>query len=51
MYERHTFLLGWFIELGVNPQTAIEDACKIEHVISAETFDAVKKHVKYVKGR
>ncbi len=34
------FLLGWFIELGVDSKTAIEDACKNEHVISAETFEA-----------
>ena len=44
MYERHTFLTDWLTELGVDQKTAAEDACKIEHVISAESFDAIKKH-------
>ena len=42
-YERHTVLTKLFIKLGVNEFTAENDACKIEHVISAETFDALKK--------
>ncbi len=50
IYERHTFLSGWFIELGVDPKTAVEDACRMEHIISPETFAAIKKHVKRVKG-
>ena len=50
IYERHTFLSGWFIELGIDPKTAVEDACRMEHIISSETFDAIKKHVKRVKG-
>ena len=41
-YERHQVLTDFFIKLGVCPQTASEDACKIEHVISNETFDAIK---------
>lgn len=45
MYERHTFLTSWLTKLGVNPSIAAEDACRIEHVISAETFEALKKHV------
>ena len=44
MYERHTLISNWLITLGVNPRTAVEDACRIEHVISAESFDAIKKH-------
>lgn len=44
IYERHQLLTGWFISLGVDPETAAEDACRIEHVISAKTFDALKKH-------
>ncbi len=44
MYERHTLISDWLITLGVNPKTAVEDACKIEHVISAESFAAIKKH-------
>lgn len=45
MYERHLLLSQWLIRLGVNEKTAVEDACKIEHVISKESFDAIKKHV------
>ncbi len=45
MYERHTFLSRWLRDLGVDEKTAVEDACKIEHVISAESFDAIKKNV------
>lgn len=41
-YERHRVLTGFFVKLGVDPATASEDACKIEHVISNETFDAIK---------
>lgn len=44
MYERHTYLSDWLIHLGVEPKTAVEDACRIEHVISAESFQAIKKH-------
>lgn len=43
MYERHTTLSNWLIGLGVNPETAVEDACKIEHIISEESFKAIKK--------
>ena len=46
IYERHTLLSEWLTDMGVDPQTAAEDACRIEHVISSETFDALKKHVK-----
>lgn len=45
MYERHTMLSEWLIFLGVDKKTAVEDACRIEHVISAESFDAIKKHI------
>ena len=44
-YERHTILTEYFIKLGVNKDTAAEDACKIEHDISDETFEAIKKLV------
>ena len=46
MYERHTLITRWLVSLGVSEQTASEDACKIEHVLSAETFEAVKRHAK-----
>ena len=45
MYERHTLLTGWLVKLGVPPDVATEDACKIEHVISDETFEVLKKHI------
>ncbi len=44
IYERHTLLTDFLIRLGVNEKTAAEDACKIEHHISDETFSAIKKH-------
>ena len=45
MYERHKFLSQWLIRLGVDEQTAVSAACRIEHVISAKSFEAIKKHV------
>ncbi len=45
IYERHTLLSSWLASLGVCPEVAAEDACRIEHVISAESFEALKKHV------
>ena len=45
IYERHTLLQDWLITLGVDPKIAAEDACRIEHVISAESFQAIKDHV------
>lgn len=44
MYERHTLLSDWLMRLGVQPKTAAEDACRMEHVISAESFEAIKHH-------
>ena len=45
IYERHEFLSQWLIQLGVDPVTAVDDACRIEHFISEESFKAIKKHV------
>ena len=45
IYERHTALSGWLMELGVSKKTALEDACRMEHVISAESFEAIKTHI------
>ena len=45
IYERHTFLSGWLISLGVDETIAAEDACRMEHVISKESFAAIKKYV------
>jgi Mn-dependent DtxR family transcriptional regulator len=44
IYERHTVLTQLLIRLGVSPETAASDACKIEHNISDESFEALKKH-------
>ena len=46
IYERHTLLADWLKTLGVSPETAAEDACRIEHVISEESFEAIKRHVR-----
>lgn len=45
IYERHTTLTQMFLTLGVSRETAVEDACRIEHVISDEAFLAIKKHL------
>ena len=46
IYTRHKILKDFFVSLGVDPDIAEEDACRIEHVISDTTFEALKKHVK-----
>lgn len=46
IYERHTVLTAALEALGVDKETAAEDACKIEHDISDRTFDAIKAHMK-----
>lgn len=46
IYERHTILSKALIMLGVDEETATEDACKIEHVISDKSFESIKKHIK-----
>ncbi len=43
MYERHTWISNWLVSLGVDEKTAVQDACRIEHVISQESFDAIKR--------
>lgn len=43
--ERHTILSDWLISIGVNQETALEDACKVEHDLSEESFEAIKKAV------
>jgi len=45
MYERHVIISDWLIFLGVDKQTALYDACRVEHVISEQSFEAVKKHI------
>ena len=46
IYERHELLSAWLVRLGVDPRVAAEDACRIEHVISEESFDALRRHVR-----
>ncbi|MCI8453208.1 MAG: metal-dependent transcriptional regulator [Lachnospiraceae bacterium] len=50
IYERHTALSEWLSRLGVDKKTAAEDACRIEHVISAESFAAIKRHIQNTNG-
>lgn len=45
MLERHKLISDWLMRLGVSEATAVEDACRIEHVISQESFEAIKKHI------
>jgi DtxR family Mn-dependent transcriptional regulator len=45
MLERHTFIANWLMSLGVDETVAFEDACRMEHVISRESFEAIKKHM------
>ena len=44
MYERHQFLTDLFIRIGVSEDTAKKDACRVEHYVSKETFEAMKRH-------
>ena len=44
VYEKHTVLSRWLVSLGVDPKTAAEDACRMEHVISQESFTKLKEH-------
>ncbi len=45
IYERHTVLSKLLTRLGVDPEVAAEDACRLEHAMSDESFEAIKKHV------
>jgi Mn-dependent transcriptional regulator len=49
IYERHRLFTDWLIDLGVNPIIAQNDACKMEHAISQESFEAIKAHVNKVE--
>ena len=50
IYERHVLLTKLLVRLGVDEETAAEDACRMEHVISDKSFEAVKNHVKEKGG-
>ncbi len=45
IFERHTLLSSLLVELGVSPEIAAEDACKLEHAISDESFEALKRYI------
>lgn len=45
MYERHILFSDWLIYLGVNRDVAVGDACKMEHTLSEQSFEAIKKHI------
>ena len=47
MFQRHKILTDVFVKMGVDPETAAEDACKIEHVISTQTFEKIKEGIFY----
>ena len=47
IYERHELLSSWLVTLGVPEEIADEDACKMEHVLSKESFNAIKKFVNH----
>ncbi|MCI5882606.1 MAG: metal-dependent transcriptional regulator [Clostridiales bacterium] len=45
IYERHELLTSWLIQLGVDEEIAAQDACRMEHDISKESFQAIKKYI------
>ena len=51
IYERHTVLTTMLIGLGVSEQVALEDACRLEHAISDESFEAIKAHVQTLQNK
>ena len=51
MYERHTTMSELLVSMGVDEKTAVEDACRMEHVISPESFEAFKKIAEMVKEK
>lgn len=51
VYERHTLLTDWLVHLGVDPKTAANDACKMEHDITQESYEAMKKCILSILGR
>ena len=48
MFERHTILCNWLTSLGVSQKVAADDACRIEHVISDESFEAIKRSLESI---
>ena len=50
IYERHQLLTQWLVRLGVTPEVAAADACRLEHDMSAETFQKLKDHIHTAGG-
>lgn len=50
MYERHTLISDWLVRLGVDRETAVNDACRMEHAMSGQSFSAIKKHIEQRGG-
>ncbi|MCL2055526.1 MAG: metal-dependent transcriptional regulator [Oscillospiraceae bacterium] len=50
IYERHTLLFDWLTSLGVDKETALKDACRMEHCVSEKSFTAIKKHIYLLKN-
>jgi len=48
IYARHTLLSALLIRMGVSPETAAEDACKLEHAISDESFEAIRRYIEHL---
>ena len=51
MYERHIIMTEFFKAIGVDEDTALKDACKIEHDLSPKTFECIKKHFEHFTGK
>ena len=51
MYERHMLISDWLVFLGVDKKTAVNDACRIEHFLSKQSFEAIKKHIEAANNR
>lgn len=51
IYERHTVLTNYLVLIGVDKETASNDACKMEHVISDESFEAIKEQVRILENK
>ena len=51
IFERHELISNWLMSMGVSEETALEDACKMEHHISEETFSVIKKHAEKYMGK
>ena len=51
IYERHTVLTDWLVGIGVDEKTAAEDACRLEHNFSSESFERLKNHIQICHTR